>query len=220
MRGKLKRFAEVEVMDNVIQEGKSMYSDAKGNWNVDFFAREQPIVLELACGRGEYTIGLARVQPLNNYIGIDIKGDRIWKGAKTAQEEGMDHVGFLRTPIQKLEDFFAPSEVSEIWVTFPDPRPKDRDEKHRLTNNAFLDIYKKVLQPDGWIKFKTDNTFLFNYTLECIEERKDIIDLQFTHDLYSSDLQNDHFGIKTRFEQKFSDLGEKIKYMKFRFARD
>lgn len=217
MRGKLKRFAEVETMDNVIQEGKEFYEMARGNWNSKFFTNAQPLVLELACGRGEYTIGLARVQPSKNYIGIDIKGDRIWKGAKAAVAESMAHVGFLRTPIQKLDEFFDQNEVAEIWVTFPDPRPKDRDEKHRLTNNSFLDIYKSVLEPGGWVKFKTDNTELFDYTLEVLEGRSDIVDLVYTQDLYSSDLREDHYGIKTRFEQKFSDLGEKIKYMKFRF---
>ena len=217
MRAKLKRLAEVDFLPNIIQEGKPLYKSIKGNWGDLFFANNKPIVLELACGRGEYTTGLARVDPDRNYIGIDIKGDRVWKGATVAIEEGLNNVGFLRTNIRYLDQFFGLNEIDEIWITFPDPRPKDRDEKHRLTNNTFLDLYSGVLNNEGWIKFKTDNTALFDYTLEVLAKRNDISNLAFTYDLYDSGMLEESKGIRTRFEQKHSALGEKIKFLKFQY---
>lgn len=217
MRAKLKRLAEVELMDNIIQEGKPLFETIKGNWQTVFFKNDNPIVLELACGRGEYTIGLAQQDYERNYLGIDIKGDRIWKGGRVALDEHLASVGFLRVNIRDLDQYFEQDEVDEIWITFPDPRPKDRDEKHRLTNNNFLEMYKRLLCKERWVKFKTDNTFLFDYTLDVLSARTDITALEFTNDLYNSSLKEEHLGIKTRFEQKFSDLGEKIKYLKFKF---
>ena len=218
MRGKLKRFAEVEMMPNVVQEGKPIFTKIKGAWGVQFFTNPRPIVVELACGRGEYTIGLAKADDQRNYIGIDVKGDRIWRGAKTALEDDLHHVGFLRTDINAIDNFFLPGEVSEVWLTFPDPRPKDKDEKHRLSNGNYLNKYKSILQSGGWFKFKTDNTELFNYTLEVLQNRTDIEGLEFTHDLYDSSMNEEHHDIKTRYEEKFSALGEKIKFMKFKFG--
>ena len=145
MRAKLKRLAEIELMPNIIQEGKPLFDTIKGNWQTLFFRNEKPIVLELACGRGEYTIGLAQQDSGRNYLGIDIKGDRIWNGGRVALDEQLGGVGFLRANIRDLDQYFEQDEVGEIWITFPDPRPKDRDEKHRLTNNNFLDMYKRLL---------------------------------------------------------------------------
>lgn len=217
-RGKLKRFAEVAERENVLEPGKEKYEQIKGRWNEDFFDKAQSITLELACGRGEYTVGLGRKFPEQNFIGVDIKGDRIWKGSGLAIEENLGNVGFLRTEILLLEKFFEPGEVSEIWVTFPDPRPKDRDEKRRLTNGRFLDIYKNVINKEGWVRLKTDNTALFEYSLEVVKGRADVKNLKYTFDLYNSDLEEECHGIKTRYEKKHEALGEDIKYLRFQFS--
>lgn len=216
-RGKLKRFAENLKRDNVIEPGKDIYEKVKGNWNSKIFKNTNPICVELACGRGEYTVGMARLFKNTNFIGVDIKGDRIWKGSGIAIEEGLDHVAFLRTEILLLQKFFEPGEVNEIWITFPDPRPKLRDEKRRLTSPRFMDIYKQLISKDGWVRLKTDNTGLFEFTLEKLKERKDINDLEYSFDVYESQLADDCLGIKTRYEKKHEGMGEKIKYLKFRF---
>ena len=218
MRKKLRRFEENAQRRNVVEPGKPLFETIKGKWKEKQFKNDNPITLELACGRGEYTVGLAQHSNASNFIGIDIKGDRIWKGSSHADTLGLEHVAFLRTKIHDLLNFFAPGEVSEIWLTFPDPRPRDRDIKRRLTNPRFLDMYKEVLEPEGWFRFKTDNTGLFEYTLEVLAERNDIRDLEFTKDLYNSPLNAEHFGIRTKYEKMFSEAGEKIKYLKFRFA--
>ncbi|MCB0495979.1 MAG: tRNA (guanosine(46)-N7)-methyltransferase TrmB [Cyclobacteriaceae bacterium] len=219
MRKKLARFAENAQRSNVLEPGKPLYETIKGNWNKIQFKNDNPITLELACGRGEYTVGLAQHSSASNFIGIDLKGDRIWKGSGQAIELGLEHVAFLRTQIHDLLNFFEPNEVAEIWLTFPDPRPRDRDIRRRLTNPRFMEMYKTVLRPEGWFRFKTDNTGLFEYTLEVLAERDDILDLEFTKDLYTSPLKAEHFGIKTKYEKLFSDAGEKIKYLKLRFKK-
>lgn len=217
MRSKLVRFAHNETAENVIQPGKDLFVRIKGNWHEEYFKNDNPITLELACGRGEYTIGLAKLFPQRNYLGVDIKGDRIWKGSKHALTEGLVNVGFLRTFIHNLDDFIAEDEIEEIWLTFPDPRPKDRDERRRLTNPRFLELYKSILKSGGWFRFKTDNTGLFEYTLELLQSRSDVEGLTYTFDLSKSELFKEHHGITTRYEQMFSDQGETIKYLKFRF---
>lgn len=216
-RNKLARFKANDENSNVVQEGKEIFERIKGNWRKEQFKNEQPLVVELACGRGEFTVGLARIHPEQNFIGVDIKGSRIWKGSTVAIEEGLENVAFLRTQIELLERFFAEGEISELWITFPDPRPRDGDEKKRLTSPRFLEMYKPMLGKNGWVHFKTDNTGLFDYTLEVLNSRKDIEGLEFTHDFYSSSFREDHHGIKTRYEAIFSEKGEKIKYLKFRF---
>lgn len=216
-RKKLVRFAQNEVNPNVVQAGKPLFETIKGNWHEVQFQNQQPLVVELACGRGEFTVGLGREYRDQNFIGVDIKGSRIWKGSSTATAEGLTNVAFLRTQIQNLDQFFAEGEIAELWITFPDPFPRDGDEKRRLTSPKFLEMYKPMIKNGGLVHFKTDNTGLFDYTLELVQSRDDIEVLAFTHDFYQSEMRDDHHGIKTRYEKIFSDKGEKIKYLKFRF---
>nr|WP_305067261.1 tRNA (guanosine(46)-N7)-methyltransferase TrmB [Mangrovivirga halotolerans] len=217
MRNKQKRFAENRERANIFEPEKPGYEEIKGNWHGKYFENENHITLELACGKGEYTTGLARHYPERNFIGVDIKGDRIWYGSKEAEEEDLNNVAFLRTQIQLLEKFFVDGEVHDIWITFPDPRPKKRDIKRRLTSPRFLDMYKKVMQKEGWVFFKTDNPGLFDYTLEVLSERNDIKNLSYTRDLYHSEFMDEHHGIKTRFEKMFYEKGFSIKYLKFQW---
>ena len=216
-RKKLVRFADNDQNPNVIQSGKPIFEEIKGNWNEKQFQNENPIVVELACGRGEFTVGLGRVFTNQNFIGVDIKGSRIWKGSSTATQEGIQNVAFLRTQIQQLDQFFDQGEISELWITFPDPFPRDGDEKRRLTSPRFLDMYKPMIKSGGIVHFKTDNTGLFDYSLDLVKSRVDIEVIGFTSDFYQSEWKDDHFGIKTKYEKLFSDKGEKIKYLKFRF---
>lgn len=198
--------------DRVIEMGKPLFTEIKGNWQTDYFKNQQPLVLELACGKGEYTVGLARAYPATNFIGVDIKGDRIARGSQAAQTEGLANVAFLRTDIRYLTDFFADGEVSEIWITFPDPQPRDRQEKHRLTFPSFLTMYQRVLAPGGLLHLKTDNTDFFDYSLTTLLANG-FTDLIATHDLYQSELNDLHLGIKTKYEALFYDKGFSIKYL-------
>jgi tRNA (guanine-N7-)-methyltransferase len=217
-RQKKKKFAENLLRENILEPGKEQYDQIKGKWQSSYFNNTHPITLELGCGRGEYTVGLAQHFANNNFIGVDIKGDRIWAGSGVAMEQNLQNVAFLRTQIHFLSKFFEQNEVSEIWLTFPDPRPKDRDEKRRLTFPGFMEIYQQILHPEGWFRFKTDSTFLFDYTLQLITEKKiQVKDLSYTFDLYQSEMLDEHHGIQTKYEKKFSEMGEKIKYMKFKF---
>ncbi len=218
MKRKLERFRIIAERENVIQSGKDSYGLIRGNWKELFFKNDNPIAVELACGRGEYTIGLAKLFPVCNFVGIDIKGDRLWKGSTRAVEEKLCNVGFLRTHILMMENFFDPGEIDEIWLTFPDPRPRKKDIKRRLTCSRYLEIYKRLLKPEGIIHLKTDNTGLFEYSLEELQSRSDIADLKFTRDLYSSELRPECYDIKTRYEEMFASKGESIKYLRFRFS--
>lgn len=214
-KNKLEKFSENRQAPNVIEIGKPLFEEIRGKWS-QFFRNDNEIAIELACGRGEYTVGLAEAFPNQNFIGIDIKGDRIWSGSQYAIKNSLKNVAFLRTQISYLEDFFEEGEVAELWLTFPDPRPKDRDEKHRLTNKFYLSKYQRVLKKEGWFKFKTDSTFLFQYTLEVLESLP-IKDLAYTFDLYHSEFLDEHYGLKTKYEGIWVNRGEQIKYLKFRF---
>ena len=214
-RSKSKKFEDNDIRRNVIQPGKELFEVIKGNWNELYFQNRNEIVLELACGRGEYTVGLAREFPERNFIGVDIKGSRIWKGSSIAIDERLDNVAFLRIHIQNLENFFADNEIAEIWIVHPDPRPKISDRHRRLTNPRFLEIYKKLVTPGGIIRLKTDNTGFYEYSLEVLRDRNDIKDLDFTNDLYQSPLNAENHGIRTRYEEEFTAGGHKIKYLKY-----
>jgi tRNA (guanine-N7-)-methyltransferase len=217
-RKKLERFKQNEANPIVVQPGKPIFETVKGNWNKIQFEKDLPLVVELACGRGEFTVGLAREYPGNNFIGVDIKGSRIWKGSTLASESGLTNVAFLRTQIELLNDAFEEGEVSEIWITFPDPRPKDRDEKRRLTSPKFLEMFKKLLVKGGLVHLKTDNTGLYEYTRMLLCARQDVKVLKDTSDFYRSPWKDDHHGIMTRYEKMFMEKGERIKYLQFMFT--
>jgi len=217
MKRKQERFRIIEERENVIERSKDVYDSIKGTWRSAYFKNNNPITLELACGRGEYSVNLAKGLPDKNLTGVDIKGERIWKGITDAMENGLDNVAFLRTPILLIENFFEPGEVDEIWITFPDPRPRKRDIKRRLTSPRYLEIYKKLVKAGSYVRLKTDNTDLYQYSLEVVQERNDVADLRFTDDLYRSELQPECFDIRTRYEQQFAAQGETIKYLRFHF---
>lgn len=214
-KNKTQKFADIQISKNVIEPDKPIFSQIKGKWH-NYFDNEYEIIVELACGWGEYTIGLAELFPEKNFIGIDVKGDRIWKGSQYAIENNLNNVAFLRIHITEILSCFGENELSEIWLTFPDPRPKDRDEKHRLSNLNFLKMYRHILKPDGWFRFKTDNTDLFEYSLDVLDSIN-TNNLSYTFDLYKSDLLDEHFGVKTKYEKIWTERGEKIKYLKFQF---
>jgi len=219
MKSKLKRFENIAGRQNVIEPGKELFNTIKGKWGEIYFNNKHPITIELACGRGEYSVNLARQFPERNYIGVDKKGDRLWKGSTWAKEDNLQNVAFLRTGILFIESFFEVGEVNEIWLTFPDPLPRKRDAKRRLSSTRYMDMYKKILSSDGYFRFKTDNTDLFNFTLDELRYRNDLVDFEYTHDLYQSVLRPECFDIKTKYEEMFTAQGEVIKYLRFKFTR-
>ncbi|MEJ8755368.1 tRNA (guanosine(46)-N7)-methyltransferase TrmB [Pontibacter sp. H259] len=218
-RSKLEKFAAIAERDNVVQDGDTQYGKLQGKWRSEHFGNNNPIVLEIGCGRGEYTVGMARLHPEKNFIGVDIKGNRIWKGSSLAVEEGLENVAFLRTFIETISDHFAEGEVDEIWITFPDPRPKDRDIKRRLTSPRFQEMYTYMLKYDGIIHLKTDNQPLFDYTLEVLQDRK-IKHLVSTTNLYTSDLQEHTMGIYTTYEKRYLAEGIAIKYLQYKPVKE
>lgn len=211
-KDKLKRFAELETFTNVFQ----LKPVHKGNWNANYFKNNQPIVLELGCGRGEYTVSLAKYFPQHNFIGIDIKGARIWRGAKTGMEENIQNMAFLRIEIEQLEEHFGAQEVDEIWITFPDPQPQISRERKRLTYDRFLTMYKNVLKPHGVVHLKTDNDGLYEYTLEKVKELKLKL-VKNTADLYKEEWLNEVLSIQTTYEKIYRDKGKNINYIQFKF---
>ncbi len=192
----------------------------RGNWRRDFFQNDNPIVLELGCGKGEYTVGLARRFPDKNFIGVDIKGARMWSGATEARDAGMTNVAFLRTHIEMIDAFFGPGEVDEIWITFPDPQMKK--VRKRLTSTRFIDLYRRILRPGGIIHLKTDSPFLFTYTRLLTETNPEAFSvLASTDNLYANpDTVDDILDIKTHYERQWIDRGLSIKYIAFRVEPD
>ena len=216
---KLRRFRDNEGFANVIQPSRDEVLKGnfghRGSWH-QLFGNENPIVLELGCGKGEYTLGLARLNPDKNYIGIDIKGARMWRGAKTATEESIGNVLFLRTQIELIENLFAENEVSEIWITFPDPQIKYKRTKHRLTNPEFLDKYSRILVNGGDLHLKTDSEYLHGYTLGLLSGLGHEI-CYANHDIYKNEgSPAEVLNIQTHYENQFLEKGKPITYIHFR----
>ncbi|MDQ4142032.1 MAG: tRNA (guanosine(46)-N7)-methyltransferase TrmB [Bacteroidota bacterium] len=213
-RSKLAKFKEIAESNIVIEPGKPLFEQIKGHWNEEFFKNNYELIVEIGCGKGDYTIGMANLFSNKNFIGVDIKGSRLWKGSRLAQENGLFNVAFLRNFIEQIPEQFAPGEISELWITFPDPRPKKGDEKKRLTSSRFLDIYQSIVKPGGVIHFKTDDLVLFEFTLELLKMRE-AKNLRYTFDLYQSDLQYHTLGIQTTYEKRFLAEGLTIKYLQY-----
>ncbi len=220
-KNKLKRFRENETFSNVIQPSREEVLentlDLKGNWHKDFFKNENPLVLELGCGKGEYSVGLAQAYPDKNFLGIDIKGARFWRGAKTALEENLSNVGFMRAQIELIDHIFAEGEVDEIWITFPDPQIKYTRTKHRLTNMDFLDKYKKILKPGGIIHLKTDSEFMHGYTLGLLHGLGEIVEYAH-HNVYGNEYSpSEVTSIQTFYEKQYLEENKMITYIRFKF---
>ncbi len=219
-KNKLKRFRENDTFSNVIQPTReeivANQFPHKGTWNSDFFKNDAPIVLELGCGKGEYTVALAKKFPNKNFIGIDIKGARFWRGAKTAMEEGIKNVAFIRSQIELIEGMFAENEVSEIWITFPDPQIKYKRTKHRMTNAAFLARYKKILNAEGTVHLKTDSEFMHGYTLGLLHGAGHEV-LYANHDVYKNEgSPAEVTEIQTFYESQYLEVNKPITYIHFK----
>lgn len=225
-RNKLQKFAELLTFPNVYEnfnpKAPQLHGvngvpvDLKGQWCSKHFGNDNPIVLELACGRGEYTLDMARSSPNRNFIGVDVKGARIWKGAGIALEEELDNVAFLRTRIEQIGLFFAPEEISEIWITFPDPFLRKSKANRRLTAPRFLKDYQKILRQDGLIHLKTDEPQLYEYTLEVLADFPHAKLLYHDDDIYSKALPMPELEIKTYYERMHLEEGKTIKYIRFK----
>lgn len=228
-KGKLRKFAEITSFPNVLEaftfDDGYLHADEdskilmKGKWRTEFFKNDRSLCLELACGKGEYALGLGALYPDRNFVGVDIKGNRIWKGARRAIREDMDNIGFLRSRIEFLNVYFAQDEVSEIWIVFPDPFLKTRDTNRRLTSGPFLDRYRDVLQDQALLHLKTDSDELYEYTLESIGQHPnyDIV----THDPdIDCEMRSDELAIRTYYEKQHMEQGKKIKYVQARFCKD
>lgn len=220
-KGKLLKFKEMKGFSHVVEAPFKNLNNSdfylKGKWSSGFFNNQSPIILELGCGKGEYTIELAKKFPDINYIGVDIKGARIWKGAKQAIEHNLKNVAFLRTNIEIIDLFFSPSEITEIWLTFPDPQMKKR--RKRLTATNFLEKYKKFISPNGIIHLKTDSNFIFQYTNALIKENKLKL-LKKTENLYASNFLDDVLSIQTYYEKQWIYRGIPIKYLSFNISKN
>lgn len=219
-KNKLKRFRENERFSNVIQPTREEVVGGdfslKGKWSKEFFQNDNPLILELGCGKGEYTVGLARRNPDINFLGIDIKGARFWRGAKTALEEELPNAGFLRSQIELVDLLFAEGEVFQIWITFPDPQIKYKRTKHRMTNSTFLQKYKKILVPEGTVHLKTDSEFMHGYTLGLLHGEGHEV-LQANHDVYKNEYSpKEVVDLQTFYERQYLEEGKKITYIEFR----
>ena len=205
------------VFQPTFEELKSGFS-IQGKWKSEVFKNDNPLVVELGCGKGEYSVGLARKYPEKNFLGVDVKGARMWKGASDAVNDGLSNVAFLRTRIEFIEYCFAKSEVDEIWITFPDPQIKKKRAKNRLTHPVFLERYSNILQDKGLIHLKTDSQFLHGYTLGIIEGHQHHLE-DAEHDIYNAVLQRDNMEIKTHYEQLFLEKNMPISYLRFSLKR-
>ncbi|MBM1104783.1 tRNA (guanosine(46)-N7)-methyltransferase TrmB [Aurantibacter crassamenti] len=218
-KNKLRRFKDNEQFANVFQPNREEIANSsfklKGQWS-KHFNNDNPIVLELGCGKGEYTVELAKQNANVNYIGVDIKGARLWRGAKTALEENLSNVAFLRTQIELVDALFEKNEVSEIWITFPDPQIKYKRTKHRLTNSEFLNRYKQILKKDGLVHLKTDSEFMHGYTLGLLHGL-DIEILYANHDVYKNEgSPKEVLEIQTFYEKQYLEQNKPITYIQFR----
>ncbi len=220
-KDKLRKFAENLTFKCFVQpEFDDIFGKdhpLKGSWRRDFFGNDNPIVLELGCGKGEYTVALAQSDPTRNYIGVDIKGARMWRGAKSATQAGMTNVGFLRTRIEFINSFFAEGEIDELWITFPDPQLKTRRAKKRLTAPPFLTNYARFLSKDGAINLKTDSKHLFNYTAEVIRHFDLPLEVS-NDDIYGSGYADATLSVKTAYESVYLQRGLPITYTRFRLG--
>lgn len=220
-KNKLRKFADMETFGCVRQYPRQQLLDSgcpyRGKWSGDFFNRNLPIVLELGCGRGEYTVSLARNDDQHNFLGLDVKGARMWTGAKEVETNSIDNAGFLRCEIENIDLLFAPGEVDEIWITFPDPQMQKT--RKRLTSTRFLELYRKILRPSGVIHLKTDSPFLYEYTRRLVHLNGfEVLDQ--TDDLYGSGLADATSSIKTYYEQQWLSRGKKIKLLSFRLPAE
>lgn len=219
-KNKLKRFKENETFGNVFQPTRDEVIEGKfslkGRWNSDFFKNNNPLILELGCGKGEYSIGLAAQFPNKNFIGLDIKGARFWRGAKTSIDNNMSNVAFVRTQIELIDFIFGEEEIHEIWITFPDPQIKYKRTKHRMTNSDFLQLYKKILKKDGIINLKTDSEFLHGYTLGLLHGEGHEV-LYANHNIYVNEgSPMEATNIQTFYEKQYLKINKAITYIKFR----
>jgi tRNA (guanine-N7-)-methyltransferase len=211
-KDKLRKYSEINTFDNVYQleEGKNL----KGKWASQHFKNNNPVVLELACGKGEYSVNMAKLFPEKNFIGIDYKGNRIWRGARTGVDDNIPNLAFLRIQIEGLLEFFDTNEIDEIWITFPDPQPQESREKKRLTFPGFLNKYKEVLKPGGKINLKTDNDGLYLYTVETVKALG-LICHKHTDNLYKSEFADEVLCIKTHYEKIYLKHNKNINYIQF-----
>ncbi|WP_299272887.1 tRNA (guanosine(46)-N7)-methyltransferase TrmB [uncultured Psychroserpens sp.] len=221
-KNKLRRFKENETFDNVFQPKRDELVnekyELKGQWNMSVFKNDNPLVLELGCGRGEYSVELAKKFPNKNFIGIDIKGARFWRGAKTAIEENIPNVAFLRTQIELVDYAFAKHEVDEIWITFPDPQIKYKRTKHRMTNSEFLKRYKTILKPDGVVNLKTDSEFMHGYTLGLLHGEGHEV-LYANHNVYKQEGSPEEVtSIQTYYESQYLEQNKPITYIRFKIS--
>jgi len=219
-KNKLKRFRENDTFGNVFQPSRDDLVNAqyelKGNWNTTFFKNSNPLVLELGCGKGEYSVELAKKYPNKNFIGIDIKGARFWRGAKTAIEKNITNVAFIRAQIELIDHLFAENEVDEIWITFPDPQIKYKRTKHRMTNSEFLKRYKSILKPDGVMNLKTDSEFMHGYTLGLLHGAGHEV-LYANHDVYKQEGSPEEVtSIQTYYESQYLEYDKAITYIRFK----
>ena len=223
-RSKLEKFAANLAFPNVfenmdfdepkLRKGLNQYVDFRNKWKEEYFKNNSPLILELACGRGEYSLGMARMLPERNYVGVDIKGARIWKGASTALNEQLNQIVFVRTKIELLDKFFGEGEVDEIWITFADPFPRPSKSNKRLTSDYYLDLYHKILKPGALLHLKTDDPGLYDFSVDRMQSHPAFTLIYHEDDIYSKPLVTPELELKTYYERMHLQVGKKIKYIR------